>query len=78
LAEANEAKYLANLPEKQAYLFNVERTCTNMTYDTDGNGGNKVQGKANNLEAQPQKLDPKLQYPQPTQWSTPQIKLLNI
>lgn len=62
---------------KVTHQFNFERIGTSMTY-VEIEKEVEVQSNINNLEAQLQKPDPKLQYPQPIQMSTPQIKLLNI
>lgn len=59
------------------HQFNFERIGTSMTY-VEIEKEVEVQSNINNLEAQLQKPDPELQYPQPIQMSTPQIKLLNI
>lgn len=62
---------------KVTHQFNFERIGTSMTH-VEIEKEVEVQSNINNLEAQLQKPDPKLQYPQPIQMSTPQIKLLNI
>jgi hypothetical protein len=48
-----------------------------MTYVEIEKEAKKHKVNMNNLEARLQKPDLKLQYPQPIQRSTPQIKLLN-
>ena len=62
---------------KVTHQFNFERIGTSMTH-VEIEKEVEVQSNINNLEAKLQKPDPKLQYPQPIQMSTPQIKLLNI
>ena len=70
-----ETGYLQS--NKVTHQFNFERIGTSMTH-VEIEKEVEVQSNINNLEAQLQKPDPKLQYPQPIQMSTPQIKLLNI